>query len=42
MTGLRGPTFEQRVMPVTEEIIFKWRLLVEDGGKAGYTFSQPV
>ena len=33
--------FEQRVLPVTEEIMFKWRLLVEDGRKAGYTFSQP-
>jgi len=29
--------FEQRVLPVTEEIMFKWRLLVEDGRKAGYT-----
>ena len=35
------PTFEQRVLPVTEETMFKWRLLVEDGRKAGYTFSQP-
>jgi len=35
------PRFEQRVLPVTEEIMFKWRLLVEDGRKAGYTFSQP-
>jgi toxin FitB len=35
------PMFEQRVLPVTEEIRFKWRLLVEDGRKAGYTFSQP-
>src|ERR1700730_16533157 len=34
------PMFEQRVLPVTEEIMFKWRLLVEDGRKAGYTFSQ--
>jgi len=33
--------FEQRVLSVTEEIMFKWRLLVEDGRKAGYTFSQP-
>ena len=32
------PMFEQRVLPVTEEIMFKWRLLVEDGRKAGYTF----
>jgi toxin FitB len=35
------PMFEQRVLPVTEEIMFKWRLLVENGRKAGYTFSQP-
>ena len=35
------PMFEQRVLPVTEEVMFKWRLLVEDGRKAGYTFSQP-
>ena len=33
------PMFEQRVLPVTEEIMFKWRLLVEDGRKAGYTFA---
>jgi predicted nucleic acid-binding protein len=32
------PMFEQRVLPVTEEIMFKWRVLVEDGRKA---FSQP-
>ena len=35
------PMFEQRVLPVSEDIIFKWRLLVEDGRKAGHTFSQP-
>ena len=35
------PMFEQRVLPVTEDIMFKWRLLVEDGRKAGYTISQP-
>jgi predicted nucleic acid-binding protein len=35
------PMFEQRVLPVTEDIMFKWRLLVEDGREAGYTFSQP-
>ena len=33
--------FEQRVLAITEDIMFKWRLLVEDGRKAGYTFSQP-
>jgi toxin FitB len=35
------PMFEQRVLAVTEDIMFKWRLLVEDGRKAGHTFSQP-
>jgi toxin FitB len=35
------PMFDQRVLPVTEDIMFKWRLLVEEGRKAGHTFSQP-
>jgi predicted nucleic acid-binding protein len=35
------PMFEQRVLPVTEDIMFKWRLLVEEGRKTGHTFSQP-
>jgi toxin FitB len=35
------PMFEQRVLAITEDIMFKWRLLIEDGRKAGYTFSQP-
>jgi hypothetical protein len=35
------PMFEQRVLAITEDIMFKWRLLIEDGRKAGHTFSQP-
>ena len=35
------PMFEQRVLPVSEDVIFKWRLLVEDGRRAGHTFSPP-
>lgn len=35
------PMFEQRVLAVSEDIMFKWRILVEDGRKAGHTFSQP-
>jgi toxin FitB len=35
------PMFEQRVLPVTEDVMFKWRLLVEDGRRARHTFSQP-
>jgi toxin FitB len=35
------PMFEQRILQVTEDIMFKWRLLVEEGRKTGHTFSQP-
>jgi predicted nucleic acid-binding protein len=35
------PMFEQRVLAITEDIMFKWRLLIEEGRKAGHTFSQP-
>jgi toxin FitB len=35
------PMFELRVLPISEDIMFKWRLLVEDGRKARHTFSQP-
>ena len=35
------PMFDQRVLPITEDVMFKWRLLVEDGRKAGHTFAQP-
>jgi predicted nucleic acid-binding protein len=35
------PMFDQRILPVSENIMFKWRLLVEEGRKSGHTFSQP-
>jgi toxin FitB len=35
------PMFERRVLPISEDVMFKWRLLVEAGRKAGHTFSQP-
>ena len=35
------PMFEHRVLVVSEDIMFKWRLMVEEGRKAGHTFSQP-
>jgi len=35
------PMFERRILPVSEDVILKWRLLVEDGRKSGHTFSQP-
>jgi predicted nucleic acid-binding protein len=35
------PMFEQRALAVTEDVMFKWRLLVADGRKAGHSYSQP-
>jgi toxin FitB len=35
------PMFEQRVLAITEDIMFKWRLMVEEDRKVGHTFSQP-
>lgn len=36
------PMFDsQRTLPVTEEIILKWRSLLKQGRKTGHTFSQP-
>jgi len=35
------PMFEQRVLAITEDIMFRWRLMVEDGRQTRHTFSQP-
>ena len=35
------PMFDQRVLDVSEDVLLRWRLLVEEGRKAGQTFSQP-
>ncbi len=35
------PMFDQRVLPITEDTMLQWRLLVEEGRKTGHTFSQP-
>jgi len=35
------PMFEGRILPVTEEIMLRWRLLVEEGRRVGHTFAQP-
>jgi toxin FitB len=35
------PMFEHRVLAISEDVMFKWRLLVEEGRKSGHTFSQP-
>jgi hypothetical protein len=33
--------FDQRVLSITENIMFRWRVLVEEGRRTGHTFSQP-
>lgn len=35
------PMFEHRILEITEDIMLKWRLLVEEGRKVGHTFLQP-
>ncbi len=35
------PMFEQRILPVSEDVLFKWRLLIEEGRRLGHPFSQP-
>jgi predicted nucleic acid-binding protein len=35
------PMFEQRVLEISEDIMLKWRLMVEEGRKTGHTFSEP-
>ena len=33
--------FDGRALPISEEIMLKWRLLLESGRRRGHTFSQP-
>lgn len=35
------PMFDGRILQVTEDILLRWRLIVELGRKEGYTFSLP-
>jgi len=32
--------FEQRILSVSEDVLFKWRLLVEEGRKLAISYSQ--
>ena len=41
LTNEIRPMFDQRILQVTEDILLKWRQLVEEGRKLGHTFSQP-
>lgn len=35
------PWFSDRILPVDEAVILRWRHMVEQGRKQGYTYSQP-
>lgn len=41
MTLIVRPMFESRVLQITEDIMLRWRHLVERGRKTGHTFAQP-
>jgi predicted nucleic acid-binding protein len=41
LTHKLRPMFAARVLPITEDIMLTWRILVEEGRKSGHTFSQP-
>jgi predicted nucleic acid-binding protein len=34
------PMFDGRILPVSEDVMLKWRILVDAGRKIGHTFSQ--
>lgn len=41
LTHTLRPMFAQRALPISEDVMLRWRLLVEVGRKSGHTFSQP-
>jgi toxin FitB len=41
LTHRLRPMFDGRVLQVSEDVMLRWRLLVEEGRQAGHTYSQP-
>lgn len=35
------PLFANRVLSVSEDVLLRWRLMLEDGRRRGHTFSEP-
>ena len=35
------PMFANQVLEITEDVMLKWRVMVDEGRKTGRTFSQP-
>ena len=41
LSNIVRPMFGRRMIEVSEDVMYTWRVLVEDGRKIGHTFSQP-
>ncbi len=41
LTNRLRPMFAGRVLPISEDVMLKWRLLLEEGRLARHTFPQP-
>jgi hypothetical protein len=41
LTRILRPAFAGRILPVTEDFLLKWRLMMEEGRKTGHTYSHP-
>lgn len=41
LTHKLRPMFDGRTLEITEDVMLKWRLLVEEGRKTRHTYSQP-
>ncbi|TWB30837.1 hypothetical protein FBZ88_102402 [Nitrospirillum bahiense] len=41
LTHKLRPMFDGRVLPISEDVMLKWRLLVESGRQARHTYTQP-
>jgi toxin FitB len=41
LAGTVRPAFDGRVFPASEEVLLRWRLLMQEGRHSGHTYSQP-
>jgi predicted nucleic acid-binding protein len=41
LTHTLRPMFQHRVLQVTEDVLLKWRLLMEEGRRVGHTYPEP-
>jgi predicted nucleic acid-binding protein len=41
LDGVLRPLFSGRVLPISEDVILRWKMMVVEGQKRGHTFGQP-